>query len=79
MNITKTINTTTVTLEVNDGKATTRTSTIKLYSYDALSDAKITKAVRKIDPKAVIVSVDMRADKYAIDINEFVKLAHVEQ
>lgn len=43
MNITKTINTATVTLatvEVKDGKAETRTSTIKLYSCDALSDAR---------------------------------------
>ena len=82
MNITKTINTATVTLatvEVKDGKTEIRTSDIKLYSCDPLSDEQITKAVGEIDPKAVIVSVDQRTDKYAIDFNEFVKLAHVEQ
>ena len=82
MNITKTINTATVTLatvEVKDGKPETRTSDIKLYSCDPLSDAKIEKAVRKIDPKATIVAVNQSMCKYALEIEEFVKNAHVEQ
>ena len=82
MNITKTINTATVTLatvEVKDGKPETRTSDIKLYSCDPLSEAKIAKEVRRIDPKAVVVHVDQHSNKYAIDINDFVKLAQVEQ
>ena len=82
MNITKTINTATVTLatvEVKDGKAETRTRDIKLYSCDTLPDAKIEKAVRKIYPKATIVAVNQSMTKYAVKIEEFVKLAHVEQ
>lgn len=82
MKITKTINTATVTMatvEVKDGKAETKTTTTTVYSCDPLSDAKITKAVRKINPKAAIVSVEQHADKYAIEIEDFVKLAHVEQ
>ena len=75
MNITKTINTATVTLstvEVKDGTPEIRTSDIKLYSYDPLSDAQIEKAVRKIDPKATIVAVNQSMCKY------FVKFAHLE-
>lgn len=82
MKITKTINTATVTaatITVKDGKAETRTSDITLYSCDPLSDERIAKEVRRIDQKAVVVSVDRRADKYAIDIEEFVKVAHVEK
>ena len=82
MKITKTINTATVTaatITVKDGKAETRTSDITLYSCDPLSDERIAKEVRRIDQKAVVVSVDRRTDKYAIDIEEFVKIAHVEQ
>ena len=82
MNITKTINTATVTLatvEVKDGKPETRTSDIKLYSCYPLSDAKIEKAVRKIDPKATIVAANQSRCKYAVKIEEFVKIAHVEQ
>ena len=83
MKITKTINTATVvlaTVEAKDGKAEVKnTTTTTILSCDPLSDAKIAKAVRKIDPKAAIVSVDQRTDRYAIDIEEFVKIAHVEQ
>lgn len=82
MKITKTINTaivTTATVAVKDGKPETRTSDITLYSCDPLSDAKIAKAVRKIDPKATIVAVNQSMCKYAVEIEEFVKLAHVEQ
>lgn len=82
MKITKTINTATVvlaTVEVKDGKAETKNITAAILSCEPLSDAKIAKAVRRIDPKAVIVSVDQHSDKYAIDINDFVKFAHVEQ
>lgn len=82
MKITKTINTATVTaatITVKDGKAETRTSDITLYSCDPLPDERIAKEVRRIDQKAVVVSVDRRADKYAIDIEEFVKVAHVEK
>lgn len=82
MKITKTINTATVTaatITVKDGKAETRTNDITLYSCDPLSDERIAKEVRRIDQKAVVVSVDRRTDKYAIDIEEFVKIAHVEQ
>lgn len=39
---------------------------------------KITKAVHKIEPKATIVAVKQVSDKYAVDIEEFVKIAHVE-
>lgn len=82
MKITKTINTTIVSvaiLDVKDGKAETRETDIALYSCDPLSDTKIAKAVRKINPKAVILSAEQHADKYAVDIEDFVKLAHVEQ
>lgn len=83
MKITKTINTATVTaatITVKDGKAETRTSDITLYSCDPWSDERIAKEVRRIDKTAVVVvSVDRRTDKYAIDIEEFVKIAHVEQ
>lgn len=82
MKITKTINTATVTLAtvlVKDGNAKTKTSDIKLYSCEPLSDAKIAKEVRKIDPKASIVSVNQSMAKYAVRIEEFVKIAHVEQ
>ena len=82
MKITKTINTATVvlaTVETKDGKAEVKNTTTTILSCDPLSDAKIAKAVRKIDPKAAIVSVDQRTDRYAIDIEEFVKIAHVEQ
>ena len=75
MKITKTINTATVTLAtvlVKDGNAETKTSDIKLYSCEPLSDAKI-------DPKASIVSVNQSMAKYAVRIEEFVKIAHVEQ
>ena len=53
MKIKKTINTTIVTLAttvIKDGKAETKTSDIKLYSCDPLSEDKIAIAVRKIDP-----------------------------
>lgn len=82
MKITKTINTTVVTLitlGIKDGKPETKTSDIKLYSCDPLSEDKIAKAVRKIDPKAVILDTEQYSDKYAVDIEEFVKIAHVEQ
>ena len=82
MNITKTINTATVTLAtvvIKDGKAETKTSDIKLYSCEPLSEDKITKAVHKIDPKATIVAVEQVSDKYAVDIEKFVNIAHVEQ
>lgn len=82
MKITKTINTTIVTVAtvvIKDGKAETKTSDIKLYSCDPLSEDKIAKAVRKIDPKATIVSVEQHTDKYAVDIEKFVNIAHVEQ
>lgn len=82
MKITKTINTAIVTLAtvvINDGKAETKTSDIKLYSHDPLPYVKITKAVHKIEPKATIVAVKQVSDKYAVDIEEFVKIAHVEQ
>ena len=82
MNITKTINTATVTLatvEVKDGKPETKTTTTTIYSCDPLSDSKIAKAVRKINAKAAIVYVEQHSDKYAIDIEDFVKLAHLEQ
>lgn len=82
MKITKTINTTIVSvvvLEVKDGNAETKAKDIKLYSCDPLSDAKIEKAVRKIDPKAVILDVNQHSNKYAIEIEDFVKLAHLEQ
>lgn len=82
MKITKTINTATVvlaTVEVKDGKAEAKNITTTILSGVPLSDAKIAKEVRRIAPKAVIVSVNQHSDKYAIDINEFVKLAHVEQ
>ena len=82
MKITKTLNTATVnmaTVAVKDGKAETAMTVTVLHSCDPLSDEKITKAVRKIDPKATVVSVTQRTDKYSIDIDEFVKVAHVEQ
>lgn len=82
MKITKTINTATVTaatITVKDGKAETRTSDITLYSCDPLSDERIAKEVHRINPKAVVISVDQHSNKYSIDINDFVKLAHVEQ
>lgn len=82
MKITKTINTTivtVVTLVIKDGEAETKTSDIKLYSCDPLSEDKIAKAVHKIDPKAVILDTEQHSDKYAVDIEEFVKIAHVEQ
>lgn len=82
MNITKTINTATVTaaiVEAKNGAPEIRQIEILLRSCDPLSDAKIRKAVRRIEPKATILSVDQHSDKYAIDIEEFVKLAHVEQ
>ena len=82
MKITKTINTATVTLAtvvVKDGKAETKTSDIKLYSCEPFSDAKIAKEVRRIDPKATIVSVNQSMGKYATRIEEFVKIAHVER
>lgn len=82
MKITKTINTATVvmaTVEVKDGKAEAKNITATILSCDPLSDAKIAKEVRRIDPKAVVVSVDQHSNKYSIDINDFVKLAHVEQ
>lgn len=82
MKITKTINTATVvlaTVAVKDGKAEAMNITAAIRSCEPLSDAKIAKAVRRIDPKATIVSVNQRSDKYSIDINDFVKVAHVEQ
>lgn len=82
MKITKTINTTivsTVVLEVEDGHPEMRAKDILLYSCDPLSNDKIAKEVRKIDPKAVILSVEQHANKYAVDIEEFVQIAHVEQ
>lgn len=82
MKITKTINTTIVTLVtlvIKDGKAETKTSDIKLYSCDPLSEDKIAKAVRKIDPKATIVAVEQVSNKYVADIEKFVNIAHVEQ
>ena len=82
MNITKTINTATVTLETveaKDGKGNTITSDIKLYSSAPLPVAKIVKAVRKIYPKATIVAINQSMHKYAAKIEEFVKIAHVEQ
>lgn len=82
MKITKTINTTIVTVAtvvIKEGKAETKTSDIKLYSCDPLSEDKIAKAVRKIDPKATIVQTEKSTAKYAVNIEEFVKLAHVEQ
>ena len=82
MKIAKTINTTivsTVVLEVEDGHPEMRAKDILLYSCDPLSNDKIAKEVRKIDPKAVILSVEQHANKYAVDIEEFVQIAHVEQ
>lgn len=82
MKITKTINTATIvmaTVEVKDGKAEAKNITATILSYNPLSDAKIAKEVRRIVPKAEVVSVDQHSNKYAIDINDFVKLAHVEQ
>lgn len=82
MKITKTINTTivsTAVLEVEDGHPEMIAKDILLYSCDPLSADKIAKEVRKIDPKAVILSVEQQANKYAVDIEEFVQVAHVEQ
>ena len=83
MKITKTINTTIVSTAVievkKDGHAEMRAEDILLYSCDPLSADKIAKEVRKIDPKAVILSVEQHANKYAVDIEEFVQIAHVEQ
>lgn len=82
MKITKTINTATVTtaiVEAENGCPKIRQVEILLRSCDPLSDAKIRKAVRRIEPKATILSVDQHSDKYAIDIDDFVKVAHVEQ
>lgn len=83
MKITKTINTTivsTIVLEVEDGHPPEMIAKdILLYSCDPLSNDKIAKEVRKIDPKAVILSVEQHANKYAVDIEEFVQIAHVEQ
>ena len=82
MKITKTINTATVamaTVEVKDGKAEAKNITATILSCDPLSDVKIAKEVRRIDPKAVVVSVEQHANKYAVDIEEFVQIAHVEQ
>lgn len=82
MKITKTINTTivsTVVLEVEDGHPEMRAKDILLYSCDPLSNDKIANEVCKIDPKAVILSVEQHANKYAVDIEEFVQIAHVEQ
>lgn len=78
--ITKTINTATVvlaTVEVKDGKAEAKNITATILSCDTLSDAKIAKEVRRIDPKAVIVSVEQHSNKYAMNINDFVKNACV--
>lgn len=75
MKITKTINTATVnmaTVIVKEGKAETKLSTTVIRSCDPLSDEKIAKAVRKIDPKASVVSVVQTSDKYAMDIDKFV-------
>lgn len=82
MKITKTINTTivsTVVLEVEDGHPETKGKDILLYSCVPLSNEKIAKEVRKIDPKAVILSIEQHSNKYAVDIEEFVQIAHVEQ
>lgn len=82
MKITKTINTAIVSaasLEVKDGKVVTRAGDIVIHSCNPLSDANIKKAVCRVDPKAVILSVEQHSDKYAVDIEEFVKVAHVEQ
>lgn len=82
MKITKTINTiivSAVVLEVEDGHPKTKAKDITLYSCIPLSDVKIAKAVRRIDPEAVILDAEQHSDKYAIDIEEFVKIAHVEQ
>lgn len=75
MKITKTINTVTVnmaTVIVKDGKAETKTTTAVIRSCDTLSDDKIAKAVRRIDPKATVVSVVQTSEKYAMDIDKFV-------
>ena len=64
---------TSVTITIKDGKAEAATSVTMLHSCDPLSDEKIAKAVRKIDPKTTVVSVTQRKDKYSIDIDEFVK------
>lgn len=82
MKITKTINTTivsTAVLEVEDGNPEMIAKDILLYSCGPLSADKIAKEVRNIDPKAVILSVEQHANKYAVDIEEFVQIAHVEQ
>lgn len=82
MKITKTINTATVvmaTVEVKDGKAEAKNITATILSCNPLSDAKIAEEAHRIDPKAVVVSVHHQSNKYSIDINDFVKLAHVEQ
>ena len=82
MKITKTINTTIVTVatvDIKDGKAEIKTSDIKLYSCNPLSEDEIAKAVRKIDPKANIVQTEKNTAKYAVNIEKFVELAHVEQ
>lgn len=42
-----------------------------------INTATVTAAT--INPKAVVISVDQHSNKYSIDINDFVKLAHVEQ
>ena len=80
--ITRTINTATVELasaEVKDGKVVPKIGSIELYSFAPLSDANIAKAVARLDPKATIVSVNQSMNKYAVNIEEFVKLAHVEK
>ena len=82
MKITRTINTATVELasvEVKDGKVVPKIGSIELYSFAPLSDANIAKAVARLDPKATIVSVNQSMNKYAVKIEEFVKLAHVEK
>lgn len=82
MKITKTINKATVELasvEVKDGTVVAKTGSIELYSCEPLSDANIAKAVAKVDPKATIVSVNQSMSKYAVNIEEFVKLAHIEK
>ena len=78
MSTTKTINTATVTLttvEVKDGKSEENTIITTILSCDPLSNAKIFNEVHRIYPTAVIISVD----QYAIDINDFVMIARVEQ
>lgn len=82
MKITKTINKATVKcakLVVTAQGAQAEEQNVVLLSCDELTEAKAKKLLQQKVAGAQFISMTQKQEKYSIEIEEFVKVAHVEQ